>query len=55
MGNGSELIESFLKAFAENKRTDSGVTKIEILFCHVYLWSATILKYDSECIEKIGN
>ena len=32
MVSGSEFIESFLNAFAKNKGTDSGVTKIEIFF-----------------------
>ena len=32
MGNNSELMELFLKALAKNKRTDTGVTKIERFF-----------------------
>ena len=37
MGSASEFIESFLKALAKNKRTDSGVTKIEIFLSCISL------------------
>ena len=32
MGNDSEFMESFLKASAQTKRTDTGVTKIKKFF-----------------------
>ena len=44
MGTNSELMELFLKALAENKRTDTGVIKIERVFV-MYIFGVPQQKY----------